>query len=157
MSGGFFDYNQFRIRDIHDTIERCLSRMGKEKPEDELFDTQEYYEKYPEDKKYKDYSSEIKEILLGGMIYLRLAEIYAHRIDYFLSGDVGEEELKETLKTDLNVFKREKHWFDKGYNDERVGTSSVVPDEHVISYEKGVSFFENVKQLKNQNKDEETN
>ena len=46
MSGGFFDYNQFRIRDIHDTIERCLSRMGKEKPEDELFDTKEYYEKY---------------------------------------------------------------------------------------------------------------
>ena len=88
------------------------------------------------------------------MIHLRLAEIYADRVDSFLSGDVGEEELKETLKTDLNAFKNEKHWFDKGYNDERVGTSSVVPDEHVISYEKGVSFFENVKQLKNQNKDE---
>jgi len=81
------------------------------------------------------------------MIHLRLAEIYAHRIDSFLSGDEGKEELKEALKTDLNVFKREKHCFDKGYNDERVGTSSVIPDERVISYENGVKFFINTKQL----------
>ena len=148
MSGGLFGYNQFMIRDIYDTIERYFNYMGKQKPEDELFENPEYYDKYPEESIYKDYSPEIKEIFKEGMKHLRLAEIYAHRIDLLLSGDDGEEDFKKRLKSDLKTLETEKHWFDKGYNDERVGTSSVVPDEHLISYKKGVSFFENVKQLK---------
>ena len=44
MSGGYFDYNQYRINDIADRIERELNRQGKEKPKDELyFDDEKYY------------------------------------------------------------------------------------------------------------------
>ena len=43
MSGGYFDYNQYRINDIADRIERELNRQGKEKPKDELYGDKEYF------------------------------------------------------------------------------------------------------------------
>ena len=46
MSGGHFDYNQYRINDIADSIERELSRQGKEKPQSEFYGDKEYFEKY---------------------------------------------------------------------------------------------------------------
>ena len=48
MSGGHFNYNQYRINDIADSIECELNRQGKEKPKDELYCNSEYYEKYPD-------------------------------------------------------------------------------------------------------------
>ena len=36
MSGGHFDYQQYRINDIADSIEHELNIQGKEKPKDKL-------------------------------------------------------------------------------------------------------------------------
>jgi hypothetical protein len=42
MSGGAFDYKQYNIREIHETIQRELERMGNPKPKQELWNNKEY-------------------------------------------------------------------------------------------------------------------
>lgn len=102
MSGGAFDYSQYKIREIHEEIQSRLDNMGKEKPEDELkYYDKEQLDKYPEDRFYRDESEEVKKIFAEGIEILKKAEIYAQRIDWFLSGDDGEESLIESLKEDL--------------------------------------------------------
>lgn len=38
---------------------------------------------------------------------LRIAEIYAHRIDWMISGDDSEETLQERLQEELQAFEKE--------------------------------------------------
>jgi len=102
MSGGAFEYSQYKIRDIHEEIQTRLDRMGKELPKDELrYYTKDYLDKYPEERFYADESEEVKKIFSDGIEILKKAEIYAQRIDWFLSGDDGEESLISRLKSDL--------------------------------------------------------
>ena len=103
MSGGAFDYSQYKIRDIHEEIQSRLDRMGKELPKEQLryFD-KDYLDKYPEERFYADESEEVKKIFKEGIEILKRAEIYAQRIDWFLSGDDGEDSLIRRLKDDLN-------------------------------------------------------
>jgi len=96
MSGGTFDYNQFRIRDIWESIQRELDKQRAEKSEEDL-----KYSWNKEDTTYYTYPKEIQEELKKAVKYLKLAEIYAHRIDYLLAGDDGEESFLKRLKEDL--------------------------------------------------------
>ena len=41
MSGGAFDYNQHKIRDIHEHIQQELDKQGQEKSKEDL----RYYDK----------------------------------------------------------------------------------------------------------------
>ena len=91
MSGGHFDYKQYWINDIADTIECELNKQGKEKPKDELYCNKEYYAEYPEEKFYPIYSEIVQEKMKEAVKQLRIAAIYAQRVDWFLSGDDGEE------------------------------------------------------------------
>jgi len=102
MSGGAFEYSQYKIRDIHEEIQSRLDRMGKELPKEELryFD-KEYLDKYPEERFYADESQDVKDVFIQGVAMLKIAEIYAQRIDWFLSGDDGEDSLIRRLKDDL--------------------------------------------------------
>ena len=102
MSGGAFEYSQYKIRDIHEEIQSRLERMGKELPKEQLryFD-KDYLDKYPEERFYADESEEVKKIFKEGIEILKRAEIYAQRIDWFLSGDDGEDSLIRRLKDDL--------------------------------------------------------
>ncbi|MGV8096737.1 MAG: hypothetical protein AB2L24_33185 [Mangrovibacterium sp.] len=51
MSGGRFEYNQYKIGDIADKIQAELDNMGKEIPESELMALPDHwYKQYPEDK-----------------------------------------------------------------------------------------------------------
>ena len=104
MSGGAFDYNQYRIRQIWEDIQKELDNQGKEKPKDELryFD-REYFEKYPEERFEPTYREDIQQIFKDGIKALKIAEIYAQRIDWYLSGDNGEDSLVSRLKEDLDV------------------------------------------------------
>lgn len=101
MSGGHFDYKQFWIKDIADSIELELDRQGKEKPRDELYYNKEYYDKYPEDKFYPTYSEIVQEKMKEAIKQLRIAAVYAQRIDWFLSGDDNEESFIERLGEEL--------------------------------------------------------
>lgn len=101
MSGGHFDYNQYRINDIADSIERTLNKQGKEIPKEELYSSEEFYEKYPEKKYYETYSEIVQEKMREAVKQLKIAAVYAHRIDWFLCGDDGEESFIRRLEEDL--------------------------------------------------------
>ena len=79
MSGGRFDYAQYRL----DTIVECVS---------ESIGEHEYIEK------------EIDNDLRKVVHYLSLARIIMHRADWYLSADDGYETYKERLKTDLEEY-----------------------------------------------------
>ena len=95
MSGGYFEYKQYDIDQIAETIQTDLIRMGQPIPEDE----QKYYagETY-----FPDYSDNTKQRFKEAIGLLRRAYIYVHRIDWFMSGDDGEESFLKRLNDELN-------------------------------------------------------
>lgn len=103
MSGGYFDYDQYRINDIANSIERKLNRQGKEKPKDELYGDEEYFERYPDEKYYDTYPKIVQEKMREAVKQLKIAAVYAQRVDWFLSGDDGEESFIERLAEDLKA------------------------------------------------------
>jgi hypothetical protein len=103
MSGGHFDYAQYRIDDIASQLERELERSGTEIPIKERWNYDaEYYEKYPDEKFYPTYDGEIGERFKEAIQVLKKAAIYAQRIDWYLSGDDGDESFLRRLKDELS-------------------------------------------------------
>ena len=103
MSGGFFNYNQYKIREIYEEIQQTLDKQGKEKSkEDLIYFDKEYLKKYPEEKFEYTYREDIQQIFKDAIKALKIAEIYAQRIDWYLSGDDGEDSLASRLKSDLD-------------------------------------------------------
>lgn len=97
MSGGHFDYDQYRIRSIADSIDQLIRQNGKEIEYSKgytlcSFDETHHYE----------YPPEVIEKFKEGYDILRKAEIYAQRIDWLVSGDDGEESFLSRLKEDLD-------------------------------------------------------
>ena len=81
MSGGHFDYNQYLIGEIAEEIERVIS-SNKDRD-------------YP-------YTPETIEQFEKAVEVLRMAKIYAQRIDWLLSCDDGQEQFHQRLKEELN-------------------------------------------------------
>ena len=106
MSGGAFEYSQYKIGYIADEVEQLIRKNGKEKTKEEMKDEgwrdPDWYEKYPEDKFHYKYPDEVIEKFKEGLEILRKAEVYAQRIDWLISGDDGEESFLERLKEDLS-------------------------------------------------------
>jgi hypothetical protein len=109
MSGGHFEYQQHRINDIIESIQEKIDRSGRAKTKEELREwggyDPEYYEKYPYEKYYREYSADVINEFKIGVEKLKEAYIYAQRIDWLLSGDDGEESFLERLKEELNKLK----------------------------------------------------
>jgi FKBP-type peptidyl-prolyl cis-trans isomerase (trigger factor) len=98
MSGGHFNYAQDKIEDIIDSIQYEIDKSGKPLTEEEIkgifcwsLEQTHHYE-YPRD---------IIDEFRKGIYLLRVAKIYAQRIDWLISGDDGEETFRERLKEDL--------------------------------------------------------
>ena len=100
MSGGKFDYDQYKIRTIWEEIQNELDKQGQEKQVAHW--EKEYYEKYPEARFEEVYREDVQQIFKDGIEALKKAEIYAQRIDWYLSGDDGEDSLVSRLKSDLD-------------------------------------------------------
>lgn len=81
MSGGHFDYTQDHIRDIAEEVERIVAHKA--------------YSLGPET--LAEFEKAVR--------VLREAYVYAHRIDWLLSGDDGEEAFHERLAHDLKELK----------------------------------------------------
>lgn len=97
MSGGHFDYNQYKIGYIADEVEQLIERNGKEIPK-----------QYRDDwsgTNYYEYPPEVIEKFKEGVEILRKAQIYAQRIDWLVSGDDGNESFLKRLKEDLEKLK----------------------------------------------------
>ena len=107
MSGGAFEYNQYKITDIADDIQKELDNQGKEKSKEELWMMKDYYDDYPEEKNNYTYPEEVQEKFRDAIKALRTAAIYAQRVDWLLSGDDGEESFLRRLKEELNQNKDE--------------------------------------------------
>jgi hypothetical protein len=107
MSGGTFDYNQRRIREIADRVEHEIALSGTPKTERELKEeswrNDDWYKNYPEDLNHYALPDEIMVEFKKGYEILRKAEIYAQRMDWYLAGDDGEDSFLERLKEELDI------------------------------------------------------
>ena len=95
MSGGHFDYAQYRIQSIIDSIEQAIINNEKEYRGNEWFQAEKFE---------KETIDEFKV----GLIYLKMAQTYAQRIDWLLSGDDSEETFHERLLEDLDELTKNK-------------------------------------------------
>ena len=113
MSGGHFDYNQYHIGEIADKIESIIEKNGVEFTEEEKrenaywYGNPNYFQENPGDAFYTSYSEEVLNKFKEAVKYLRIAQVYAQRIDWYLSGDDGEESFFERLEEDLKNLKHE--------------------------------------------------
>lgn len=103
MSGGHFDYIQYRINDAANEIEKIIALNNVEKRKEDL----ERWD-YDEDgnveelaKYYYCYPDEVIEKFKEAVVKLREACVYAQRIDWLLSGDDGEGTFMKRLEKDL--------------------------------------------------------
>lgn len=95
MSGGHFDYDQYKISQIAESIESLIYRNdSKEKNE------------YGDSLGYGFSKETIKEFEKAVKI-LKEAAVYAQRIDWLVSGDDGEETFHKRLKSDLEKLSNE--------------------------------------------------
>lgn len=117
MSGGHFNYKQYCLEDIASDIEEYL--YGRELYEEDIDDYIKEHDWFCDDDKewirknkntlpnFDDFSEETLALLKEGARKIREAGIYAHRIDWLLSGDDGEDSFKSRLKKDLEKLKTE--------------------------------------------------
>ena len=112
MSGGHFDYQQYSIEDIANSIEDYL--CGRELDESDIESYINDFWELPTDeekawiRKHQrtlpnlyEYSPETIHEMKKGLEILRKAYIYAQRIDWLLSGDDGEDSFHRRLKKEL--------------------------------------------------------
>ena len=107
MSGGAFDYDQYKIRNIADSIESEIERSGRPLTDEEFREKVrwygvEYFERYPDERTHHKYPDEVIKKFRDAVKILRIAEIYAQRVDWLLSGDDGEETFLKRLSDELN-------------------------------------------------------
>jgi hypothetical protein len=105
MSGGSFQYDQYKIGYIADQIEEVIIKNGVKKTPEEIKDEgwrdDSWYEKYPEDKFHYQYPDEVIEKMKEAVKALKIAQEYAQRVDWLLSGDDGEESFLRRLDENL--------------------------------------------------------
>ena len=66
-----------------------------------------YYGRYPDDADVLELSDETINVMKEAYRQIRIAEIYATRIDWVMSGDDGEDTLQERLNEELEAFEKE--------------------------------------------------
>ena len=103
MSGGHFDYVQYRISDIVESIERVIERNNIPPSK-----TEKKYSSWDEDDERYEFSDKTINEFNNAIRYLKLAQVYAQRVDWLLSGDDSEESFHKRLKEDTNGL-----WFDE--------------------------------------------
>ena len=80
-----------------------------------------YYDRYPDDADVLELSDETINVTKEAYRQIRIAEIYATRVDWMMSGDDSEECFRERIKEDLTEFEKEyatKDWTFSDDNDE---------------------------------------
>jgi hypothetical protein len=106
MSGGHWDYLQYRLTDVVEDINKMVEKNGKEKTVEEIKDEHwrdpNWYEKYPEDRFHYKYPDEVIEEFKKGAKIIAEAQVYMQRIDWLVSADDGNESFIKRLKDDLS-------------------------------------------------------
>ena len=89
MSGGYFEYEQYKINQIADQVEQLI-RSNDDSTLNEWGD-----------RRGRHYNVATIEAFKRGLRLLNEAAIYAQRIDWLVSGDDGENTFLERLEHDL--------------------------------------------------------
>lgn len=89
MSGGHFDYDQFLIGQIADEVEKLIRDNDSTERDEWGQDISRHYD------------NDIIESFKDGLKALRVAHIYAQRIDWLVSDDDGEDSFRKRLAKDL--------------------------------------------------------
>ena len=89
MSGGHFDYQQYKLGYIADELEQLILQNDSE----ELNQWG--------DRVGRQYTAETIEQFETALGLVRRAQIYVQRIDWLVSGDDGEESFHARLKQEL--------------------------------------------------------
>ena len=89
MSGGHWDYVQYKLEDIADELEKLVQ-------ENNSSEVDEYGQLIG-----RNYSEETIAELLIGVTFILAAATYIKRIDYLLSGDDGEDSFHARLSEDM--------------------------------------------------------
>lgn len=76
------------------------------------------YDRYPDDADVLELSDETINAMKEAYRQMRIAEIYATRVDWMMSGDDSEESFRERIKEDLAEFEKEYAVKDWTYLDE---------------------------------------
>lgn len=108
MSGGHFDYQQHKMFEIAESIQSVIDRNFVEMTDEELKDNfifKDQLENYPEMRYHFNYSPEVIEKFKEGVELIRKAYVYAHRIDWLISGDDSEKSFLKRLDEELNNLK----------------------------------------------------
>lgn len=90
MSGGHFDYAQFRINEIIESVEDIIKHNK--------VPSEENYTRY-------NYSEDTIQVFRQGLVNLLLARIYSQRIDWLVSGDDSEVDFHERLSEEFEKSK----------------------------------------------------
>ena len=93
MSGGTFEYKQYHIEQLIEDMELLLERVDKEPTDSFECDSL---------KNYIDDKESFKKIVEKNIDLLRKSYIYTQRLDWFISGDDGEETFYERLEEDFS-------------------------------------------------------
>ena len=118
MSGGHFDYYQWQINDIANSIEDYIYGHSLDEEDVEYYIKDHWLEN--EEKEYiiknkhtmpnlYKYNKETIKEFKKGLAILKKAYVYAQRIDWLLSADDGEESFHRKLKEDLDNLKNKKN------------------------------------------------
>jgi len=88
MSGGHFDYQQYRLNDIAEQINELIADNDNTEKDEYGYEGNHYSDETIQKFKY-------------AVKFLHVASIMVQRIDWLVSGDDGEEEFHERWKEDL--------------------------------------------------------
>ena len=76
MSGGYFEYNQYRLVDIINSLDERENSI--------------------------EFDEVTEDLIQDAKVIAQLAQIFIHRVDWLLSGDDGPETFKERIKEDFS-------------------------------------------------------
>lgn len=94
MSGGHFEYAQYRINDIAEEIDQLIVDNDSTEKDEWGYEIGRHY------------PPEIIEKFKEGSKLLKKAQIYAQRVDWLVSGDDGEESFTRRLEEDLKELEK---------------------------------------------------
>ena len=136
MSGGAFEYKQYHIEQLIEDMELLLERVDKEPTDSFECDSL---------KNYINDKDSFKKIVEKNIDLLRKSYIYTQRLDWFISGDDGEETFYERLEEDFNKnnmkFKNPKENLLTEYNKQSIACKKI--GNIIINIEKEVQNFIN--------------
>ena len=89
MSGGHFNYDQWKIQNIADEVEQLILDNDSEEKDEYGF------------RKGCHFSPEVIKEFKNGLLILRQAYIYAQRMDWLICGDDGEDSFLSRLDSEL--------------------------------------------------------